>query len=896
MPSSIRPVTNRFPASRKLWEETNLPLCAIVTPCGPLEKYPTKDVDAAAAITHKPKTLLSAIPKCLHCGAPHPTKTSHFRPMHHSVLLCYLCGKTSSTKLRDQREARTDELLDPQDYDTGVFGGEEIVFDLPIGDPLEEITSVPAMTCPPVWWIVLDASQHKRQEYWNAVGSVLESTIQSIPSHVHVGIVAANSDTVASWDLTTPIPHVLQYPYDSENVDLCLVPADALHHSCIQSALRAVADAHGSGAVTSTTSRKEGMALGNTLELILEYMEKASHPGENPQEALPKTKSKRKFRLFGKKKPKFEDTATNYTSNELHYAGGKILVLLGNPPMEITTKPEVESQTHYFQGGVAGACSADDKWEGKVVPDEDNDPSDMTPQHLKEYTEPLKPEDMFCKIGKKCANAALGVDLIVVVPENEGDVDEDLARLAIRPWYGLPLLRALTDYSGAPGPLMFGSNNVKGLQEQLLVRAPWQPGMTFGTELRLRLSPGFELEDSPVEKVGRAKLQVATFLASGGIMGPAVSEEPGLWLMGTCDPHTCLTVDIQADKKVKDRFKVDGFGEVALKPVIQTCVAYTCIEKDEDGNYHTVRKMRVSSVPVPLSSDTELFFDALDPEVLTAVLFHKLALNAYQEGFKVSPETAESWLRALLVCVYQSAIVEQARIEKLMDKQGRMAGMDTAFKGHERLLDQEGDLEVEDVLMGKGHEKVSYMPLMLFALLQSDALRPTVGSFRPSMDARCAAITQMAYMSPSIIAKYLAPTLQLWSAQDDELILESVNLSKKSIHNSLEELQDKGLVLLLNSPQRILVYRPDRAGLSEVVTGRGAVRLGPKLKAAVDASAKEYVSTPEILYELGDPKTKEEQDKGARRFDYFLLEDKATASGIKDYTEWKVELAVGVQE
>jgi hypothetical protein len=806
--------------------------------------------------------------------------------MHHSVLLCYLCGKTSSTVLRDQREARLDELIDPKYYDQGVYtiADEEIIFDVPISDPIDNTYSAPAMECPPVWWIVLDASQTRRQEYWNAVGSALETTLQTIPSHVHVGIVAANSTTISSWDLTTPIPHVWQYPYTSTQVDLCLVPADALHHSCIQAALRAVADAHGSGTVGITPTQSSssesssynntGMALGMTIELILEFMEKASHPGDNPQEDEPKESS----------------------SNPMRYAGGKILCLLGNPPTEFETKPVIESQTHYFQGGVAGACSAEDKWEGTLIPADE--PSDITPKNLKSYTEPLDPEDLFDVIGTKCANAALGVDLIVVVPENddEEDVDEDLARLVIRPWYGLPLLRVLSDRSGAPGPLMFGTNNIQGLQEQVLARTPWQTGMTFGTELRLRISPGFQVESSPVEPVDKGPLQLATFLSSGGIMGPAVDAEPELWLMGTCDPHTTVTIDLQVDKQVKDRFNVDGFGEVALKPVIQTCVAYTCVEEYEDGNVYTVRKMKVSSLPMSLTNDIELFYDAMDPEALAAVLFHKLALNAMQDGFRSAQNTGESWLRSLLVCVYQSAVVEQARIEELMDKQGRLAGMDTTFKGSERLLDQEGDLEVEDVLMGKGHEKVAVMPLMLYALLQSDALRPTRGAFCPSMDARCAAITQMAYMAPSTMAKCIAPTLQLWSIQQDETIMESVDLNKKSIQDSLEEMKEGDGVFVLNSPQQILVYRADRLGLSKLITGGGTAQLGPNLTAAVEASAKIYGTMPAIRYELGGPTTKAAQDKAARRFDNFLLEDKPTVSGMRDFAEWKVEMAMLIQE
>lgn len=135
-------------------------------------------------------------------------------------------------------------------------------------------------------------------------------------------------------------------------------------------------------------------------------------------------------------------------------------------------------------------------------------------------------------------------------------------------------------------------------------------------------------------------------------MGPAHADEnfsdedAGLWIMGTCDPHTSFTVDLQA----ADHVQVDGFGEVALRPVMQTCLMYTCIETDglePNPNYYTVCKMRVSSLASPLTDDVEQVYDALDPEALCAVLFHKISLDAYLDGVVAAQETAEAWLDQL---------------------------------------------------------------------------------------------------------------------------------------------------------------------------------------------------------------------------------------------------------
>ena len=886
---TIRPITRCLPDSKELLDETGLPLCVVVTPCATEHDPPTAtDPTAAAAAAMNKAVRLSSVPKCLQCGAPHPTKATRFRPnSDSSFLLCYLCGKTSSTKVADQRKARIDEWVDPEIYDQIKFDNnkKEFTFDVPI-DPTKDIYKAPAMEIPPVWWIVLDASQIQNKEYWNVVASVLESTIAEAPPHVHVGMVSADSQTVSSWDLTSPIPHVRQYPLPNPNtttttnttktkIDLCLVPVDALHRSCIQAALRAVADSM-SGIINTTTKRSNkknskhggGIALGLTLKAIVEFMGDAEHPGVDPQ-----------------------DDPTAFDA-PLKFAGGRILCLLGGkPPCDFETLP-VEPQQHYFQGGVAGACSGQDKWDGEMVPEED--PSDLTPKRIKEYAKPMKPEDYFQDIGLMCAGGAMGVDVIVVVPEEEDD--EDAARLKIQPWYGVPLLRVLTDTTGARGPLILGTRNTSVLKEQVLARTPWQRGMTFGTNLRCRISPGYYLEDTPIDRVGKEKnFQLALYQFHGGMTGPGVNTKDGLWVLGSCDSHTSVVLDYEVEKMVDLRRSCDGYGDVDIKPVIQTCVAYTCVEQDEDGAFYTVRKMKVSSLSMQTTEYVEPLLDALDPEALVAVLFNKLALSAYQEGFKAVPETAEGWLEVVLTSVYESALVEQVLLEELVAKKGRPTERGTKFKARERLLDEErGELSVEDVLMGKGHDKVAFLPLLVFTLLQCDALRPSCGAFCPSMDARCAAMVQMAYMPPSDMAKCLAPTLQLWSLKDDKPIVDLVDLNRKAMQKAVE---DKGVLLgdgvfVLNSPQQILVYRSDRTSVDMPFSGE-LTQLGPNLKEAVEAAAKEYATPPPIRYEMENPENRDEAEKW---FDKFLIEDKPAFCGTRNYSEWRAKIATLIRK
>merc|ERR1719491_2124368 len=154
--------------------------------------YDTNEYKSSSASFAQP---ISAIPKCLSCGAPHPTAATHFRPSRlSSRLVCYFCGETSSTMLTDQQEIRSDEHLDPNTYDkvpsfpindessdaVDGDGDEEndedddtngscLEFRVPVelkrkGNTNNDNSNIistwqfPAMVCPPVWWIVIDGT------------------------------------------------------------------------------------------------------------------------------------------------------------------------------------------------------------------------------------------------------------------------------------------------------------------------------------------------------------------------------------------------------------------------------------------------------------------------------------------------------------------------------------------------------------------------------------------------------------------------------------------------------------------------------------------------------------------------------------------------------------------
>ncbi|MGB0330148.1 MAG: hypothetical protein ACPGCU_05960, partial [Candidatus Poseidoniaceae archaeon] len=284
-----------------------------------------------------------------------------------------------------------------------------------------------------------------------------------------------------------------------------MVPANGHYKSNIEAAIRGMVDGGTSGVFleggndNGEEKKTDGeststplVPLGLTLEILLEFMEQGKHPGQT------------------------YDNETEGENNLPRYAGGKILCLLGNPTLETGTPPRNDSMSYMSQpdfglGGVAGACGCDDvsstsaklfprstskkksSGKGKGKKEEETDPTDMTISNLSDYVMSLEPDDMFAIVGRRCAKAALGVDVIVLVPEE----DDDAHSSQTIPWYGLPLLRPLSDASGAPGPLMFGTGNVskvdetsddedspdseyiekfERLHENILARTPWQSG------------------------------------------------------------------------------------------------------------------------------------------------------------------------------------------------------------------------------------------------------------------------------------------------------------------------------------------------------------------------------------------------------------------------------------
>ncbi|CAJ1951898.1 unnamed protein product [Cylindrotheca closterium] len=933
MTSTIRPISKRFPQSKSLWDETNLPMCAVLTPLGGMEKLSTsgkQEQQPDQAQTQAPLKLANLI-RCLKCGAPHPTIDTYDLLEEDELIFCHLCGAPSSYNFEEQAKIRTHdglkEMAENGEEEDWPFIADErkpkgdILVDLPLFNE-QDYFSESAKACPPVWWIVLDGTMPQSSPYWKTVTDSLHAILLADdgedggggpppPEYAHIGLLLASQDTLSTWDLSSPVPRVSHYPLEAAAaatekkstdehlkipVDLNLTPIDPLYEPSVQATLRAVSDNPSlKDNVGNTNSAETGMALGATIETILEFMEQAKHPGDT---------------LEGGK---------DEMDSTLLYAGGKITCLLGRPPLEIEPLDR-EPQSHFGMGGMGGGihdAMHSDKF--AQMPDV-HDSSDLTPTNLASYCKPLRPtEDIFDIIGTRCAHAALGVD-IVVVEDNE---PTESNRHFIRPFYGLPLLRVLSDTSGAPGPLMI--DNSVDLTHQVRVRTPWQPGMAFATEMRVRTSPGWGVETSPIESIPKATHQMAIFLSSSGVSGPAIATNDNFFLLGTCDKHTSVTLDLQNTdprRHVKLEQKLYGLRgrvglKVMLKPVMQTCIAYTCIE---GSSGRVVRRMKISYCPMPMATDVESIYNSIDPEALAAALFHKLALNVYEEGTVSTQQVGIDWLKTLLVCVYQSAlnVLENEGKKKLgmpnyqeTQEEYRRNPFDASL----RVLTSSGDqimtlsprnkgdkksLEVDDVLLGQGHRRVASLALVVFSLLQSDALRPSPGV---SADARCAAIANMASMTPRDLVKCIAPSLSLWSSKDDAPVARSIDLSLMEAIKTFKRgaAGKKGdLIFVLDSPQQLLVYKGSLKAHEETKKFKLGLKpyvpKSPKLMGMIQAMTSSYRVKP---FTTLDSDSKSET-ASFRRFIQNMIEDMPTADpmegeGSGNFKHWKSDMAQLVQ-
>ena len=405
--------------------------------------------------------------------------------------------------------------------------------------------------------------------------------------------------------------------------------------------------------------------------------------------------------------------------------------------------------------------------------------------------------------------------------------------------------------------------------------------------MRVRLSPGFDVDDTPLQPALPTVMgpSLAPLYVQNGLMGPASpTDEPGLWHIGACDDTSTMCLDIKVtNHHIQRTAHIPGRGDVVLTPCVQICFAYTTIL-----DQRTVRRMRIVAVPLPVVSTVERIYATLDPGALLVVLVHKLATSALTQGVTETQDIGTKWLQSLLECAYKSAEQCHAHQKEQAERGYASNGDNSLFYANDRLLGRDGSSLTEDgILLGQGHERLKSIPLMIWALLQSDAFRPSFGTFRPTADARCACLMQLASMSPAMVARAVAPPLELW---DDRESIVEMELSLEKVKLNVLEHQQSGepLLLFLDSPSLLMVCDSRHLVPNDNVKTNAVI--GPTLQVAIDAAIKSYVDPPPILYAL------DMSASTAILWNDMLLEDAISIMSGDNFEGWKRELASAVQE
>jgi len=245
---------------------------------------------------------------------------------------------------------------------------------------------------------------------------------------------------------------------------------------------------------------------------------------------------------------------------------------------------------------------------------------------------------------------------------------------------------------------------------------------------------------------------------------------------------------------------------------------------------------------------------------------------------------ATNWLLNVLLACYKSAhmIQDTGRTKK-------------NFCAADRLINisHGSQLTKKDKLLAKGHEQLQLTPLMVFCLIQCDALRPKFGTFDPSLDAQCAAAANMYNMSTSVMSRCIAPRLELWMsgletkrASHDSL---SMNIGEiiffiKGMY--LNEVPEEKPLLFLDTPRQIMIC--DAQNICDLQRDTNGDLVSKTLDNTIQIATVSYrVPPPFKMYN-----TKCEEAR--RHLSDSLIED-SLLSNQKSYDTWLSQIAAELE-
>lgn len=551
---------------------------------------------------------------------------------------------------------------------------------------LEDIYVLPSNLCPPLLAIFIDGTSTDTN-YYKHISSCLSSLIVTNDDHTpdfkgtRIGIfIMTKCGGLSIFDLSklgghlkqcwtpkTPLKPNLNYPnqgstklsqnnnvsYNVAPLSHFMTPQDVFapldsdfSRDCVENALRELADS--SIIIDQACQRRsddtnfdtDGICLGSTLQYFIEFMDEVGyHPGELQLQNL------------------MDLEESKDASNKFCYAGGKIMCFLANRPYEIGSSVALDRCGRIGTGGFGGSCYEIGK-RFCQKPDENNmtlqenhgiingdieagsikqnSPTTKTTFALQEddklpITRYNEVDDFYSILGTSLASNAFGLELFAISKQETSQQGEK--------YFGLPLLRILSDRSGGCGPIIvsYDAETIsETLQGEVVARSPWARPLAYGGILRIRLPSSLKIVNGfGTNSFLKSNLKMSKHYERkirGSIS--THSDETDFFMMGNCDDMHTLSYDLEICSKtgrLDDGIFVDGRGEMVLAPSIQTSFVFTSVVKRND-TWVTVRMLRVLTLNLQLTESVESLISSLDPEVLIVVSFFLRFELIAQEG------------------------------------------------------------------------------------------------------------------------------------------------------------------------------------------------------------------------------------------------------------------------
>jgi hypothetical protein len=747
---------------------------------------------------------------------------------------------------------------------------------------------LPVNACPPLVLFLIDLSLDSK-----ALATLCEGitvATDSAPDPTRVGIVLYTATCVTTIDLSTNKKKLslqnnhhnlpLSQSYVAADLQALFPPLSKSRHTTLAQALRLIGDWHATNTEPITTTAASASFSSSSAAAPFNGLNRAvsaianllsvhgTHPGKSMHSEFsdPRHSSPALFNYCGAKLFTFANSSLSSPSS--------------SSPSFPPSKGDLGS------GGFNGSCAIPGQRHAQTsftstpkntIDDEDaalnpylNDPDYHATLHKYEL------------LGISCNQLAMPVELLLLSNNSPSSHDLfPLTPLSLRSGGAPPLLFDVSPFDGSLSPLdLLHANPASpaALVNELLQRMPWHRPSCFGAGLRIRTSPTLSVITSPASSPHTAT--PSSYLQSGGILGPCYTSpaDPTLIHLAHANDTTTLSFDIAISPGIRGDLTVDGVSrgnygaseDVEMDPAVQIAFMYTamvppegkiydfekdlCAASSSESEHATsyddwtiVRRLRVFSTNLATASTAEDVYQAVDIECLAATMYNKLLIAAIDQGLHESRLLARDWILSSLQNVYKSAEEEELRVfatatdPKTKGAKKASCQIDFSTRLVNRLNHDSG-LTDRDIILAQGHATLASLPLLIYSLVNCDALRPSEGGFQPSANSRLAAALSLASMDPLSLVKMLVPRLELWnSAFAQGPTIDRVSLGNYAMLEAIASVDDQEhpeAVLVMDSPRALIVYFVNTMGSSDVH------ELGEALEKDLQLSASEYRSSP----------------------------------------------------